>query len=264
MNLARPQYLPTRFHSRDATTSSQGIQYHGGPVLTHPKVYLIFWGYKTYGDPDKVAALLTAYVKAMGGSGHNNIYTQYFEQTSGQKIYITNLKMQLAGVWFDQTNKVPQSPTDAEVAAEALAGATHFGGNGASDLFVVATPHGRSTSGFGTQWCAYHSAAQMSGPLAYINLPYMPDSGDNCGANVVAAPEDESNADEGVTIVTGAEEGDAVTDPVSGSGWFSSGGGEISDSCMWTDIQNDKFHEKSYTMGPMFSNASLSCVQTYK
>lgn len=260
------QFLPTRFGARGATTSSQGLQYQGGPVLVHPKVYLIFWGYKTYGDPNKVAALLTDYVRAMGGSGHNNIYTQYYEELKAKKVYITDGTMQLGGIWYDQKNQVPESPTDAQVAQEALAGAVHFGGADPNGSYVVATPHGRSTSGFGTQWCAYHSAT-LSGSslLSYTNLPYIPDVGATCGAFVVAPPKDESGADEGATIIEGSEEGDSVTDPGVGTGWVDlSGFGEIGDACAWTDIQNDRFGKRSYTMAAMFSNASRSCVQTYK
>jgi hypothetical protein len=265
MKLGRPQFLPTQFAARSAT-SSEGVNYHGGPVLVSPKVYLIFWGYKKYGDPNRVARLLTDYVAAMGGSGHNNIVTQYYEQETAQRIYITNPKMQLGGVWYDQTNDVPEDPTDAQVAQEALAGARHFSSYDPSGSYVVATPHGRSTLGFGTQWCAYHSVTfSGSNMVSYTNLPYIPDVGKQCGAGAIKPPKDESAADEGVTIAEGAEEGDSVTDPNPGTGWFSASGGEISDACgSPIKAHNDRFGKKSYTVGPMFSNASLSCVQTYK
>jgi serine protease len=247
-------------------TTSEGVTYHGGPVLVNPKVYLIFWGYRTYGDPNKVARLLTDYVAAMGGSRHNNIYTQYFEQATTQRIYITNPTMQLGGVWYDQTNGVPAGPTDSQVAQEALAGATHFGGYDPNGSYVVATPHGRSTSGFGTQWCAYHSITLSgSNMVSYTNLPYVPDAGKQCGADAITPPKDESAADEGVTIAEGAEEGDSVTDPNPGASWYSATAGEISNACGGaTHIRNDRFGNRSYTVGSMFSNASGSCVQKYK
>ena len=43
----------------------------------------------------------------MGGSSHNNIYTQYYEKTGSTTTYITNPKKQLGGVWYDDTNAVP-------------------------------------------------------------------------------------------------------------------------------------------------------------
>ncbi len=38
---------------------------------------------------------------------------------------------------------------------------------------------------------------------------------------------------------------------------------EIGDICAWQNIQNDPFGSKSYTMQPMFSNATQSCVHSY-
>jgi serine protease len=114
--------------------------------------------------------------------------------------------------------------------------------------------------GFGTDWCAYHSATNSGSSLvSYTNLPYIPDAGGNCGANFNSAPKDESGTDEGVTIVEGQEYGDSITDPVPKTGWYP----EIGSLCSWIDVANDQFRKKSYTMQSMFSNAKLSCVQTY-
>ena len=115
-----PHYMPTRSSSPDVFIPNILLNYFGGPVLTVPKAYIILWGYKTYGDPDKVAKLLKSYCKVQGGSGHTNIYTQYFETIREVSTYITNPKNQCGGIWDDQTDGVPQYPTDGQVAEEAL------------------------------------------------------------------------------------------------------------------------------------------------
>jgi hypothetical protein len=258
-----PHVMVTRQMATGQIKSAILLSYGGGPVLVTPKVYLIFWGYKTYGDPDHVKRLLKLYSKNMGGSGHNNIYTQYYQKVGGTTTYITNPTTQLGGVWEDDHNSVPGSPSDAQVAAEALNGVAHFGYD-ANGSYVVATPHGHNSAGFGSQWCAYHGAAFTSNKLvSYTNLPYMPDAvpQTNCGANIIAPPSDESGTDEGVTIVQGHEYGESVTDPNPPSGWYNPSAGEIGDICAWQNIQNDTFHHHSYTMQPMFSNATQSCVQ---
>ncbi len=72
-------------HYALSRSASPGVQpayhvlYHNGPVSVNPKVYLIFWGYKTYGDKYHVQKLLEQYTKAMGGSAYINITTQYYE-----------------------------------------------------------------------------------------------------------------------------------------------------------------------------------------
>jgi serine protease len=231
-------------------------------VLLKPKAYLIFWGYKKYGDPDKVAPLLEAYFKAVGGSSHDNIYTQYYDIAGSKPNYIGNPKGQFGGAWFDNTNPVPQSPTDAQVAQEALNGVTKLGYD-VNASYVVATPHGRSSQGFGTQFCAYHSIVQQGSNLvAYMNLPYIPDAGAPCGADFTAPPKDERARDEGVTIIGGGLYGASITDPDPGTGWYSFEYGEITE-CPWTDVQNDPFGKKSYTTAAMYSNATQSCVQAY-
>lgn len=259
-----PHYMATRqAGAHIAPPPGVLFTYYGGPVLTTPKTYLILWGYKTYGDPDKVAALLKEYIKVEGGSSHNNIYTQYYQDIGGKTTYVTNPKKQAGGVWDDETNAVPQYPTDYQVAQESLQGVAHFGYD-VNASYIVATPHGRSSSGFGTQWCAYHSATYSGGDLvSYTNLPYMPDAGTSCGADFTAAPKDESATDEGVTIVEGHEYGESITDPSPGFGWYNNEYGEIGDICAWEGIANEPFKKKSYTMQPMYSNASESCVQSY-
>jgi hypothetical protein len=238
------------------------LSYGNGPVLVTPTVFVVFWGYTTYGDSHGVKALLESYLSSMGGSGHNNIETQYYEVSNGNTTYITNPSSQYSGAWEDDTDAVPKHPTDSQVATEALRAAQHFGYN-ANASYVVATPHGRYTSGFGTSWCAYHSAVTHSGKLvSYTNLPYMPDAGASCGSNIITPPSDESAADEGVTIVEGHEYGESVTDPNPPSGWYNSAQGEIGDICAWQNIANDPFGTNSYTMQPMFSNATQSCVHS--
>jgi hypothetical protein len=260
-----PHYMVTlpQARARPQIQPAITVSYGGGPVLVAPTVYLIFWGYTKYGDSHGVKPLLERYIGNMGGSSHNNIYTQYYEVSGGKKIYIKNPSNQYGGAWEDDTDPVPLHPTDDQIAAEALRAADHFGYN-SNASYVVATPHGRSTAGFGTQFCAYHSATMFVQLLvSYTNLPYMPDAGVACGANSISPPSDEAAADEGVTIVEGHEQGESVTDPDPPTGWYNYPYGEIGDMCERMDVKNDQFHSFSYTMQPMFSNAAQSCVQSY-
>lgn len=239
------------------------VTYHNGPVLVTPTIYLIFWGYHTYGDPDNVAKLLTAYTQNVGGSGHDNIETQYWDVVSSQKTYIANPKKQYGGSWSDDS-AVPNNPTDQQIAAEALKSISHFKYN-PNGLYVVATPQGHSEAGFGPHWCAYHSNTyyETTKLLAYANMPYMPDAGKQCGAGIIKPPAGETSTDEGVTILAGSEIGEGITDPAPYSGW-NGVSGEIADVCAWHNIANVKLGSRSYTTQPMLSNATESCVQTYK
>jgi hypothetical protein len=259
--LLRPHYALTRSAASRVVPLSVYIPYRGGLVIVAPKFYLIFWDYKKYGDADHLRPLLETYTKNMGGSGHNNIETQYYEKVHHKKIYISNPADQYGGSWNDEA-PIPKSPSDPQIAAEALKGVAHFGFD-PNGVYVVATAHKHSEAGFGTHWCSYHSDTEYNSTLIpYANLPYMTDAGKECGANIITPPSDESGTDEGMTIFGGHEYGESITDPYPYTGWWGVDG-EIADPCAFVDIANDPFGSKSYTMQPMASDATTSCVQSY-
>ncbi len=235
-----------------------------GPVIVAPKFYLVFWDYKKYGDANHLEPLLIEYTKVMGASSHNDIETQYYEGSGKKKTYITNPADQFGGTWDDES-PIPKTPTDADVAAEALKAVAHFGYD-PNGVYVVATPHKHSEADFGTIWCSYHSETYEHKKLVpYANLPYMTDASQNgakCEANAVKPPSDESGKDEGMTIYAGHEYGESISDPDAYTAWWGPQG-EIGDPCIGVDIANDPFGKKSYTMQSMVSDATETCVQSY-
>lgn len=257
-----PHYAPNREMASILPAGRDYVPYLGGAVITDPKIYLDFWGFKKYGDPDKIRPLLIDYAKAMGGSGHNNIETQYYEEISGStKTFITNPANQFGGSWID-TAAVPKIPSDPQIAAEAIKAVGHFGYD-ASGLYFVVTPHGRSEANFPDHWCAYHNTTVSKNKnIAYVYFPYMPDGGSSCGANSIKPPAGESAADEGVTIIAGHEVGESITDPTPSTAWDGPGG-EIADVCAFFNIANDPFGKRKFTMQEMVSDATASCVQSY-
>ena len=91
---------------------------------------------------------------------------------------------------------------------------------------------GISISGFGTQFCAWHSSTSSSyGTLAYTNLPYITDAGASCGQNFVNGGS--AGLLDGVSIVGGHEYGETVSDPFPNSGWLDGSGRENGDKCAW-------------------------------
>jgi len=256
-----PHYALPRGTARKVSPLYFRVPYLGGAVIIAPKYYFTFWGYKKFGDPDRVQPLLEEYAKVMGGSAHNNIETQYYQGSSASKTYIQNPRNQYGGSWSDESN-VPNKPSDQQIAAEALKAVAHFGYD-PNGVYLIATGHKHSEVGFPAHWCAYHSdAVYQKQTVAYAYLPYIPDAGSSCGANNVKPPKDESGADEGVTIMAGHEFGEVITDPSPSTAWDGPQG-EIGDQCYWHGIANEKFGSKSYTEQPMASNADNGCVQTH-
>ena len=154
--------------STHAATTVKQLSYHGGlagaGVETAPKIYLVFWGSQWInGDPNGEAALLEAFYNGVGGSAWTNSVTQYCQGVSrGTTLCAAsgtgagNPANLLAGYWYDNTGTAPAHPKQSQLAAEAARAAAHFGNaTAASNLnvqYVVATAHGHSSSGFGTQY----------------------------------------------------------------------------------------------------------------
>jgi len=112
----------------------------------------------------------------------------------------------------DNASSAPSKPRQSQIAAEAVRAAQHFGNttaaSNASVQYVIATATRNNSRGFGSQYCAYHSATSSAvGNVAYTNLPYMTDAGANCGANFNGL-----GPDAGITIVGGHEMGETITD----------------------------------------------------
>jgi hypothetical protein len=234
------------------------LTYHGGPVATAPKIYVVFWGsaWNSSGDPSGVGARLKAFYGVIGGSRWLNSVTQY---TQSGGAHVGNAAGSFGGSYVDTTSTPPKRPTQSQMAAEASKAAAHFGNYTASAAYIVAMPHGIKPSGFGTQYCAYHSSTNTSGgTIAWTNLPYMPDAGYSCGAGSVNSP----GTLDGVTIVGGHEQGETETDPFPNSGWLDSSGAENGDKCAWISLENNP-NAGGYPTQPLWSNANNGCVQSY-
>ena len=244
-------------HARSILSTSN-LLYNGGPIQTAPHLYVVFWGsaWNSGGDPYGVAAQLTGFYGVIGGSKWLNSVTQY-SQSDGQ--FVGNASKIFVGSYVDTTSTPPSRPRQSALAAEAAKAAAYFGDYSANASYVVATPHGTRPSGFGTQYCAYHSTTSANGStIAWTNLPYVPDAGYSCGAGSVNTP----GTLDGVTIVGGHEQGETETDPQPNTGWLDSSGAENGDKCAWTDLKNNP-DAGGYPTQPLWSDASSSCVQSY-
>jgi len=261
--------FPTRdvmdaFRATDAgqrfTQATNNLTYHGGPVQTSPKIYVVYWGSSwnsSTGDPKGVRARANAFFGVIGGSKWLNSVTQYTE-SNGQ--HVGNAAGSFVGSYVDTSSSPPSRPTQSQLAAEAAKAAAHYGDYSASASYVVALPHGIRPSGFGSQYCAWHSSTSVSGKgtIAYTNDPYLPDVGYSCGAGSVNNP----GTLDGITIVYGHEQGETETDPQPNSGWLDSSGAENGDKCAWTGLENNP-NAGGYPTQPLWSNANNGCVQSY-
>ncbi len=266
-------------------SSTSNLYYHGGTggigVEASPdKVYLVFWGSQwNNNDPSGEASIEQGFFGGVGGSGWNNSVTQYCEGVasgtytcSGSVTYAGNPSGVLAGVWYDNASKAPSRPRQSQLAAEAARAAAHFGNTTATAnttaQYVINTATGTNASGFGTQYCAWHSSTSSSyGNIAYTNMPYVTDAGASCGANFNGL-----GPTAGITIVGGHEFAETETDIFPNGGWLDSGGAENGDKCAWISSGQGASANISLSTGTFavqslwsnaFSGGSGGCVLSY-
>jgi serine protease len=250
---------------------------HGGPVETVPKVYISWWGpewasgFSTGGYTSAQAQTYnTNFFGGVGGTSWNNVVTQYCQNVPNgttncasvaNAVYITNPANEFGGAWNDTTT-VPSSPTQSQIASAAVRLMNHFGYS-ANATYLVYTPHGKSMSGFGTSWCAWHSStSSSSGTVAYGYIPYMPDAGGSCGMNFVNSTNNSygNGYFDGFSVVAGHEYSEAETDPHPNSGWLDRSGAENADKCAWSSQSgNISFGGHVYAVQPTWSNANNGC-----
>jgi len=273
---------PYKGELNSGASTAPPMTYHGGTggigVETAPKVYLVLWGSQWASDPSGEASILNSLYTNVGGSNWNKSVTQYCQGVATGTVTCGasgtpagNPTGMLAGTWSDNTAAAVKHPTQSQLAAEAVKAASHAGNTTAASnssiQYVVATSHGHSASGFGTQYCAWHSATSSSyGNIAYSNLPYITDAGASCGANFNGL-----GATAGVTIVAGHELAETETDQYPSSGWNDSSGSENGDKCAW--ISSGQGAAASVAIGlatlPMqslwsnaFNSGAGGCVQS--
>jgi serine protease len=245
----RPEILMHTIKDAKPVRGGGSVQltYHGGVagsgVVTGANtVYLVYWGSQWNGnDPSGEAAIQQDFFSHVGGSSWNNSVTQYCQGVAsgtvtcpaGSAFAANPSGSLLGGTWSDATSAAPSHPTQSQLAAEAVKAAAHFGNTTAASnthvQYVISTSTGNSASGFGTQYCAWHSSTSSSaGNIAYTNLPYMTDAGASCGANF-----NNLGPKAGITIVGGHEFAETETDIFPNGGWLDSKGAENGDKCAW-------------------------------
>jgi serine protease len=250
-----------------------------------PRVYLVFFGsqWLSGGDPQAAAAYLQSLFSGLGTGGEqwSGTMTQYCDGVQVPKAATSCPGGAahvgypgggaLAGVWFDSAALSPDSTTPAQLAAEAVNAARHFGNTSTSSnryaLYFIVSPAGTHPDGFntpGANFCGWHDFTRSSfGDIAYTNLPYVSDQGASCGANFVNSGA--NGALDGFSIVGGHEYAEILTDQAPPGGWSNEQTGEENaDECAWIATgrgasANVPMGNGAYAMQSTWSNDTNAC-----
>ena len=252
-------------------------------------MYISFWGWtptsvtvgtNTYTDVT-AQTYIRGFFNGVGGSGWNEVVAQYCQGvTSGTQdcsnvsasLHVSNSSSQVVKFWTDDPVRVPNRPKQSDIAAAAIRLEGAMGSYDPNATYMVFTPSGKSMTGFGTQWCAWHSATtdKAGNTVAYAYIPYIPDAGASCGMDFVndsSSPYYNNSYGngyfDGFSIVAGHEYSEAETDPFPSLGWVDRNGAENADKCAWNISSNNiSLGSQVYAVQPTWSNATSGCAGT--
>src|SRR4051794_35543829 len=212
--------------SRAARARTNGISYHGGPVMTNTKnVYYIWYGAWSSG----AQSILTNLGQSIGGSPYFNINTTYH---NGSNTPVSN-SVVLKGTTSDnysQGKSLSDSSVQTIVTNAISGGKLPKDTNGV--YFVLTSSDVNETSGFCTQYCGWHTSGSILGSdikFAFVGNPARCLS--SC-AEQTTSPNGDAGADGAASIISHELE-EAATDPDLNA-WYDNRGEENADKCAWT------------------------------
>jgi hypothetical protein len=217
---------------KPARPGSNGIDYHGGPVMTGTKtVYYIWYGKSGWGaNSSAEVPILENLAQNIGGSPYFNINTTY---TNGSGGKVDN-SITFGGSVADNSSYLGTSLSDAQiqqiVADKITSGALPKSTNAV--YFVLTSSNVNATSGFCTQYCGWHTHGTIGGSdikYAFIGDPTRCPS--SCAAQATG-PNGASGAD-GMASIISHELEEAASDPDLNA-WYDRRGNENADKCAWT------------------------------
>ena len=272
------------------TNGSGQLTYNGGFVQTAPRIFLDFWGDWSTGNQPAGMSYVTTFVDDLAGSAYLTTGTQYCEADrtnipDGSTIAAcggnsrAGVPGRLAGSFNDTANAAPTATSnELAISNEADAARAHFGvtAGDQNSLIIVLPPSGLSNFDVPEVGpaCGFHDwDLTTSGTLqtVFAYIPWAPDEGAACATNAVNAGS--AGLLDGMSIVTGHEIAEAITDPLVGAvlsgsgqtffGWTDAAGFENADKCQglttWP-ARNVAFGAATFPVQPAWTDAGATCA----
>jgi hypothetical protein len=210
-------------------TKSNGIDFHGGPVMTNTTNVYYIW----YGDWAKNSAqqILADLMNGLDASDIYNINTSYYDAAG--KAVVNSVMLQPS---VTDNYSLGTSLSDAKV-QNVVANAITSGklpNDPDGVYFVLTSADVQETSGFGTVYCGWHTHANIDG--TDIKYAFVGDATTQAPSGCIAvtdstSPNGNKGAD-GMASVIYHELSEAVTDPDLNA-WYDRRGYENADKCAW-------------------------------
>lgn len=212
-------------------SGSNGIYYHGGPLLgttsnTTPNVYYIWYG-NWYGNTANT--LLENLAGHLGQSSYFNINSTYSNGSRARVLNAVNFKGSTLDNYSNGAS-LGDSDIEAIVSNAIESGALPNDSNGV--YFVLTSADVNETSGFCKNYCGWHTHGTLSGTDIKYAFVGNPDRCPSACEEQTTSPNGNAGAD-GMASVIAHELEESVTDPDLNA-WYDRRGEENADKCAWT------------------------------
>ncbi|MDX6532064.1 MAG: hypothetical protein QOH41_4354 [Blastocatellia bacterium] len=210
-----------------ARPASNGISYHGGPVMLGTNhIYYIWYG---NWSGNTAQTILTDLANSIGGSPYFNINTTYY---NGSNVHVSN-SVTFGGSTTDNYShgtSLSDSAIQAVVTSALTSGRLAYDTSGI--YFVLTSADVTASSGFCTQYCGWHTYGTINGFNIKYSFVGNPDRCPSACEAQSTGPNSNAGAD-GMASIIAHELEEAVTDP-NLNAWYDTRGRENADKCAWT------------------------------
>ncbi len=214
------------------TATTNGIYYHGGPVIIGTtNVYYIWYGNWSGASGAASQSILLNLASSIGVSRYFNINTTY-KNAAGTHVANAVHYNGSASDNYSQGSSLNDSGVQAVVNRAISSGALPKDSKGV--YFVLTSKDVKETSGFCTSYCGWHTRTSIGG--TDIKFAFVGDPDQQCPSaceeQTGVSPNGEPGAD-GMANIIAHELDESVSDPDLNA-WYDKSGEENADKCAWT------------------------------
>jgi hypothetical protein len=215
------------------TRKTTAMNYYGGPLITTPTIYIIWygnWNQTNGSDTPAGQQLIRDWASSIGGTPHYNLNTSLSvpAYTISGNVNFTPTANEIV----DGGTSTSLSDTDIQNIVDRNVGGNKLPYNSNGVYFVITSSNVTASSGFCTQYCGWHTYGNVSaGHVRYSFVGNAHRCLNACAAQSTS-PNNNAGIDAAISVLTHELE-EANTDPDINA-WLDSRGYENADKCAWT------------------------------
>jgi hypothetical protein len=215
----------------NAKPGSNGITYHGGPLLGvlggNPVTAYYIW----YGNwsGNTAVTILTDFIQNVGPSPYYNINTTYYNASNA---HVVNSVTYGGSTTDNYSRGTSLSDSGVQGVVSDAITSSRLPNNPSGVYFVLTSADVNESSGFCTSYCGWHTYGTIAGSNIKYSFVGNPDRCISACAAQSVGPNGNAGAD-GMASIIAHELEEAVTDP-NINAWYQGRYQENADKCAWT------------------------------